>query len=71
MMFLFAELTKEIIFVCTIFLFIYAVTDLCTDFDICPDLRYECSHKICLHYQPPSGLQILAYFFNQGSIFFL
>jgi len=50
MMFLFAELTKEIIFVCTIFLFIYAVTDLCTDFDICPDLRYECSHKICLHY---------------------
>ena len=32
MMFLFAKLTKEIIFVCTIFLFIYTVTDLCTDF---------------------------------------
>ena len=47
MMFLFAKLTKEIIFVCTVFLFIYAVTDLCMDSYICPALRYECSHKIC------------------------
>ena len=47
MMFLFAKLTKEIIFVCTIFLFLYAVTDLCMYSYICPALRYECSHKIC------------------------
>ena len=47
MMFLFAKLTKEIIFVCTVFLFIYAVTDLCMDSYICPALRYECSRKIC------------------------
>ena len=50
MMFLFAKLTKEIIFVCTIFLFLYAVTDLCMYSYICPALGYECSHKICLIY---------------------
>ena len=33
--------------VCTVFLFIYAVTDLCMDSYICLALRYECSRKIC------------------------
>ena len=56
-MFLFAKLTKEIIFVCTIFLFIYAVNGLL----YLPLTTYNVAIKSACITQLNSGCQILIF----------